>query len=53
VARLVHSGKAEDVTDVVIDGRVVLHNRELVTLDEPAIVAAASEHSKRLIELAA
>jgi cytosine/adenosine deaminase-related metal-dependent hydrolase len=53
VAQLVHSGKAEDVTDVVIDGRVVLRNRELLTLEEPAIVAAASAHSKRLMELAA
>jgi 5-methylthioadenosine/S-adenosylhomocysteine deaminase len=53
VAQLVHSGKADNVTDVVIDGQIVLRAGELLTLDEPAIVAAASRHSKRLTDLAA
>jgi cytosine/adenosine deaminase-related metal-dependent hydrolase len=53
LGRLVYSARAHDVTDVVIGGRIVMQGRELLTLDERAIVAAASKQSKRLIELAA
>jgi len=48
VAQLVHSGRATDVRHVVIDGRLVMRDRELLTLDLPAICAAAAEQARRL-----
>ncbi|MFZ5470613.1 MAG: 5'-deoxyadenosine deaminase [Myxococcota bacterium] len=53
VAQLVYAGQSRDVTDVLIDGRVVMRNRELLTLDEPAVLAAAQEHAARLVDRAA
>lgn len=50
--QIVHSGRAEDVRDVVIDGRLVMRDRELLTLDEPEVVARAHQHSARLAALA-
>ena len=53
VAQLVYSGRATDVRHVVIDGQLVMRNRELLTLDLPAISAAASEQARRLAVSAA
>ena len=48
VAQLVYSGQSRDVTDVIIDGRLVMRDRELLTLDEPRVLAAAQKHAARL-----
>ncbi len=48
VAALVHSGTSHDVRHVVIDGRVVMANRELLTLDEEQIKRSAVEQGRRL-----
>lgn len=45
-AAIVHSVQRSDVTDVWIDGRRVLRDRELVTLDEARIVAEAREAAR-------
>ncbi|MCE0444525.1 amidohydrolase family protein [Streptomyces tricolor] len=37
-ATLVHSARAADVRTTVVDGRVLMRDRELLTLDVPAIV---------------
>jgi 5-methylthioadenosine/S-adenosylhomocysteine deaminase len=37
VANLVHSARASDVTHVIVDGRVLYRNGELLTLDEEKI----------------
>lgn len=47
-ATIVHAAQRSDVTDVWIEGRRVLRDRELVTLDEAAIVAEARVESARL-----
>jgi 5-methylthioadenosine/S-adenosylhomocysteine deaminase len=39
VANLVHSARASDVTHVIVDGRVLYRNGELLTLDEEKIKA--------------
>ena len=39
VANLVHSARASDVTHVIVDGRVLYRDGELVTLDEEKIKA--------------
>ena len=51
--RIVYSGRAEDVRDVVIDGRLVMRNRELLTLDAAAITARARTHAARVADRAA
>ena len=48
VGTLVYSCTAADVRHVVIDGRVVVKNRELVTLDEERVRADAREHAARI-----
>src|SRR5277367_1238505 len=45
-AQIAYSLKASDVETVVIAGRVVMRNRKLLTIDEPAAVAKAREYKK-------
>ncbi|MGW0733161.1 amidohydrolase [Streptomyces sp. NPDC002851] len=47
-ATLVHSARSSDVRTTVVDGRVLMHERKLRTLDVPATLAELSE---RLPEL--
>ena len=41
VADFVHNGQAGDVESVMVDGRWVMRDRRVLTLDEPALVAEA------------
>jgi len=41
VSDFVHNGQAADVRDVMVDGRWLMRERHVLTLDEPAIVAEA------------
>ena len=36
-----HQGQAADVESVMVDGRWIMRDRRVLTLDEPAIVAEA------------
>ena len=47
-ATLVYNTRASDVQTVIIDGQVVMKNRELLTLDEGEIISYAVEHKARL-----
>jgi 5-methylthioadenosine/S-adenosylhomocysteine deaminase len=47
-ARLVYSGKSTDVTDVMCNGRWVMRNRQVLTVDESALALAAREYAKRI-----
>ena len=49
---LVYSAQTSDVETVVIDGRVVMKNRELLTLDEKSVLRSASREGAELIERA-
>jgi 5-methylthioadenosine/S-adenosylhomocysteine deaminase len=42
-SQIVYALKASDVQDTVIDGRIVMQNGRVLTLDEPAIIAKARE----------
>ena len=44
ISTIVYSAQASDVETVIIDGRVVLRERALLTLDETQIIAQAQEH---------
>ncbi|HKD41611.1 MAG TPA: 5'-deoxyadenosine deaminase [Myxococcaceae bacterium] len=48
LGRLVHSARSSDVVHVIIDGKMVMRDRQLLTLDESAVVAAARDHAHRL-----
>ncbi len=49
VANLVHSAKGSDVTHVIVDGRLLYRDGELLTLDEERIMAEADRHAKRMV----
>jgi 5-methylthioadenosine/S-adenosylhomocysteine deaminase len=49
VSSLVYAAEASDVRSVVIDGRVVMQNRELLTLDEADVVAEANTEAEVLM----
>lgn len=46
--QLVYSARSSDVRDVLIDGKLVMSQRELLTLDEDAGVAGAKKQARRL-----
>jgi 5-methylthioadenosine/S-adenosylhomocysteine deaminase len=45
---IVYSLKASDVRTTIIGGKVVMEDRRMLTLDEPAILAKAAEYSKQI-----
>jgi len=45
-AQLAYALKASDVETVVIGGRVVMRDRKLLTVDEPAVIEKAREYKK-------
>jgi 5-methylthioadenosine/S-adenosylhomocysteine deaminase len=49
IANLVHSAKGGDVTDVMVDGRWLMQDRELKTLDEERIMAEAEAHAHAMV----
>ncbi len=52
VSALVYSAQAADVRSVVIDGRVVMKDRTLVTIDEKSVFEEATRERRQLIERA-
>src|SRR5579871_5194202 len=47
-AQIVYASKSTDVTDVMCNGRWLMRDRALLTLDEDALRAAARDASKRI-----
>jgi 5-methylthioadenosine/S-adenosylhomocysteine deaminase len=52
VSALVYSAATSDVSDVIIDGRLVLRDRELLTMNEPLIFEDARREAELLRERA-
>jgi len=48
VSALVYSGQASDVRTTIIDGRVVLRDGDLTTLDQAAVIAGANREADAL-----
>jgi cytosine/adenosine deaminase-related metal-dependent hydrolase len=48
VSALVYSAATSDVSDVIIDGRLVLRDRELLTMNEPLIFEGARREAELL-----
>jgi 5-methylthioadenosine/S-adenosylhomocysteine deaminase len=49
VSALVYSSEVEDVDTVIVDGRLVLRDRKLLTIDEPKTIATANSEAQKLI----
>ena len=48
-ATIVHCARGSDVTDVIVDGRIVVRDRRLLTLNAGKLAAAASSEAGRLL----
>jgi 5-methylthioadenosine/S-adenosylhomocysteine deaminase len=51
ISTLVYSGQSQDVRDVIIDGQLVMRNRNVLTLNEAKVRTQAQQHSNRLVAL--
>jgi len=47
-AQVIYTSKANDVMDVMINGRWVMRNQQLLTLDEPAILRNSQEYARKI-----
>ncbi|TFG07238.1 amidohydrolase [Candidatus Thorarchaeota archaeon] len=50
VSNLVYAGSGRDVTDVIVDGKILMRDRELLTIDEQAVVEKARESIPDLLD---
>jgi 5-methylthioadenosine/S-adenosylhomocysteine deaminase len=49
-SQLVYATKASDVSDTIVEGRVLMRNRRLLSIDEEAAKAAARRYRKQVSE---
>jgi 5-methylthioadenosine/S-adenosylhomocysteine deaminase len=47
-AQLVYAGKSTDVTDVMVNGRWLMRDRQLTTLDEAELLYAAGQYARKI-----
>ncbi len=47
-AQLIYAAKATDVTDVMVNGRWLMRDRRLTTLDEADLLAQAADYARRI-----
>jgi 5-methylthioadenosine/S-adenosylhomocysteine deaminase len=47
-SHLVYALKASDVTDVMVNGRVIVRDRRMLTLDAGPVLAKAAEYRERI-----
>ena len=47
-AQLVYAGKAADVTDVMVNGKWLMHDRKLLTLNEEELIRNAQEYARKI-----
>lgn len=48
LATLVYSGRSDDIDTTIVDGRVLMRNRRVLTIDTPAIAAELESRRARL-----
>ncbi|MBN1349722.1 5'-deoxyadenosine deaminase [candidate division KSB1 bacterium] len=49
-SQLVYSAKSEDVKTVIVDGKTVMRNRELLTISEDEIVRSCKRETQRILQ---
>jgi 5-methylthioadenosine/S-adenosylhomocysteine deaminase len=49
VSQVIYSARAGDICTVLVEGKPLLLNRELQTLDEPQVMAEAAACARRLV----
>lgn len=49
-SQIVYSAQSQDVRDVIIDGRIVMRDRRLLTLELDDVLAAAQQHARRIAD---
>lgn len=47
-AQIVYASKAADVSDVMVNGKWLMRNHDLLTLNEPELLAEAADYAKRI-----
>jgi 5-methylthioadenosine/S-adenosylhomocysteine deaminase len=47
-AQIIYATKSTDVVDVMIDGKMVMRNRQVLTLDEKNLLEGAAEYAKKI-----
>jgi len=47
-AQIVYASKASDVSDVMVNGKWLMRDKELLTVDEEAIIHASQEYAKKI-----
>ncbi|MGB8214656.1 MAG: amidohydrolase [Anaerolineales bacterium] len=47
-AQLVYAGKATDVSDVMVNGKWLMQNRKLLTINETELVTASNEYARKI-----
>ncbi len=47
-AQIVYAGKSTDVTDVMVNGRWLMRERQLLTLNETELLAQAAEYARKI-----
>jgi cytosine/adenosine deaminase-related metal-dependent hydrolase len=52
VSNIVYSAQGEDVDTTIVDGKILMENRVVKTLDEDRVLREASERAERLMERA-
>jgi len=48
VSAWIHNGQPADIESVMIDGRFVMRNRKVLTVDEDTLIAEADKVGKRI-----
>jgi 5-methylthioadenosine/S-adenosylhomocysteine deaminase len=48
ISHLVYAAKSSDVTDTIVNGRPLMRNRRLLTLNEEAVKATARQYQKQV-----
>jgi 5-methylthioadenosine/S-adenosylhomocysteine deaminase len=47
-AQIIYAAKATDVSDVMVDGKFLMRNRQVLTLDEKALLDGANEYARKI-----
>ncbi len=50
VSHLVYVSRGDDVENTIVNGRVLMRKRTVLTLDEPAVLAAARKLAEQVKE---